>query len=114
MAIQEFLSSLTDLQLLSLKKYKSDEYLPENKRLIDQEIERRGLDMDQISDLIKNHTYPENSIVAICTRCFSERTERIEAEDSYSYHMLVFEIRHENHDYHYHCQICGNRFIPNR
>lgn len=70
--IADFLSSLNDVELSFLYKYKFQTYLEESQRLIEKELVKRGLDKLKIADYIKQFEFnPSNNG---CPRCNSVNT----------------------------------------
>ncbi len=92
--LQSFLEELTDQELVNFYHYRYQEFLKDSKSRIDSEIDKRGLDEQQMNQF--NHFPKYNSILEgngeYCPRCISSKFYTSHELESITYSTVEFEV----------------------
>ena len=85
--LEQIIQHFDDLELLNLKKYKYDSYLPNSRKFIDQEIGRRNLSLDNLDSLQQAYiSRLEKDDTLRCPRCYTTKisVDQVEFWNTYN------------------------------
>ena len=108
---EEFLITLSDIELAFLYHYKYLNYLPNSRKLIDQELVKRNLSFLVLENLVNTHKpliqYPNHQ----CYRCGSSKLQTTQEDKKFTSRLEGIDAVVSNRNLkvdRIECLVCGN------
>ena len=95
--LQEFIDTLEDFELIAFYKYRYDSFMEGSQQKIMAEIEKRGLHLDKIDEIIgksKGSDYEIQESIC-CPRCYSRKFFHSDETDLISIKEYGFEVNND-------------------